>query len=65
MKTLGPEGLFLFSSLDTDHDFYLSPEEFRPIAEKLTGMSSFPRSSTSSSPLTLTLCLILYFAFVV
>ncbi|KAJ3613550.1 hypothetical protein NHX12_019797 [Muraenolepis orangiensis] len=40
MKTLGAEGLFLFSSLDTDHDFYLSPEEFRPIAEKLTGISS-------------------------
>ncbi|CAL8273166.1 unnamed protein product [Merluccius merluccius] len=40
IKTLGPEGLFLFSSLDTDHDFYLSPEEFRPIAEKLTGITS-------------------------
>ncbi|CAL8287200.1 unnamed protein product [Lota lota] len=40
MKTLGPEGLFLFTSLDTDHDSYLSPEEFRPIAEKLTGITS-------------------------
>lgn len=37
VKTLGAEGLFLFSSLDTDHDLYLSPEEFKPIAEKLTG----------------------------
>lgn len=35
---LGAEGHFLFSSLDTDHDLYLSPEEFKPIAEKLTGM---------------------------
>lgn len=39
LKTLGPEGLFLFSSLDVDHDFYLSPEEFKPIAEKLTGIA--------------------------
>ncbi|KAI4887177.1 hypothetical protein NFI96_021288, partial [Prochilodus magdalenae] len=38
LKTLGPEGLFLFSSLDVDHDLYLSPEEFKPIAEKLTGI---------------------------
>lgn len=38
-RVLGPEGLFLFSSLDTDQDFYLSPEEFRPVAEKLTGIS--------------------------
>ncbi|KAJ8398155.1 hypothetical protein AAFF_G00429990 [Aldrovandia affinis] len=38
-RTLGTEGLFLFSSLDTDHDLYLSPEEFKPIAEKLTGIS--------------------------
>ena len=37
VKTLGTEGLFLFSSLDTDHDLFLSPEEFKPIAEKLTG----------------------------
>lgn len=39
VKSLGPEGLFLFSSLDTDHDLYLSPEEFKPIAEKLTGIA--------------------------
>uniref|UniRef100_A0AAR2K5A9 EF-hand domain-containing protein n=1 Tax=Pygocentrus nattereri TaxID=42514 RepID=A0AAR2K5A9_PYGNA len=38
LKTLGPEGLFLFSSLDVDHDLYLSAEEFKPIAEKLTGI---------------------------
>lgn len=37
LKALGTEGLFLFSSLDTDRDMYISPEEFRPIAEKLTG----------------------------
>ncbi|TKC44135.1 hypothetical protein EI555_017387, partial [Monodon monoceros] len=37
LKALGTEGLFLFSSLDTDGDMYLSPEEFKPIAEKLTG----------------------------
>uniref|UniRef100_A0A8C6S9Z7 Selenoprotein N n=1 Tax=Neogobius melanostomus TaxID=47308 RepID=A0A8C6S9Z7_9GOBI len=37
VRILGTEGLFLFSSLDTDHDFYLSPEEFKPIVEKLTG----------------------------
>lgn len=40
VRTLGAEGLFLFSSLDTDHDFYLSPEEFKPIAEKLTGITN-------------------------
>jgi len=39
VRTLGAEGLFLFSSLDTDHDLFLSPEEFKPIAEKLTGTS--------------------------
>ncbi|KAJ0008985.1 hypothetical protein NQD34_016400 [Periophthalmus magnuspinnatus] len=39
VHVLGAEGLFLFSSLDTDHDFYLSPEEFRPIVEKLTGIT--------------------------
>lgn len=39
VQTLGAEGLFLFSSLDTNHDFYLSPEEFKPIAEKLTGIA--------------------------
>lgn len=37
LKALGTDGLFLFSSLDTDQDMYLSPEEFKPIAEKLTG----------------------------
>lgn len=37
LKSLGSEGLFLFSSLDTNNDLYLSPEEFKPIAEKLTG----------------------------
>ncbi|KAF0875579.1 SELN protein, partial [Crocuta crocuta] len=36
LKSLGTEGLFLFSSLDTDRDMYISPEEFKPIAEKLT-----------------------------
>lgn len=41
VRTLGAEGLFLFSSLDTDHDLYLSPEEFKPIAEKLTGTARF------------------------
>lgn len=41
LRTLGTEGLFLFSSLDTDHDLYLSPEEFKPIAEKLTGLADF------------------------
>ncbi|KAJ8780956.1 hypothetical protein J1605_000999 [Eschrichtius robustus] len=40
LKALGTEGLFLFSSLDTDGDTYLSPEEFKPIAEKLTGLAS-------------------------
>ncbi|KAF0044298.1 hypothetical protein F2P81_003456 [Scophthalmus maximus] len=39
VRTLGAEGLFLFASLDTDHDLYLSPEEFKPIAEKLTGIT--------------------------
>lgn len=39
VRTLGAEGLFLFTSLDTDHDLYLSPEEFKPIAEKLTGIA--------------------------
>ncbi|KAM7375954.1 hypothetical protein PAMP_005708 [Pampus punctatissimus] len=39
VRTLGAEGLFLFSSLDTNHDLYLSPEEFKPIAEKLTGIT--------------------------
>uniref|UniRef100_A0A8C2XLE6 Selenoprotein N n=1 Tax=Cyclopterus lumpus TaxID=8103 RepID=A0A8C2XLE6_CYCLU len=39
VRNLGAEGLFLFSSLDTDHDLYLSPEEFKPIVEKLTGIT--------------------------
>ncbi|OXB74228.1 UNVERIFIED_CONTAM: hypothetical protein H355_011680, partial [Colinus virginianus] len=39
LKSLGSEGLFLFSSLDTNNDLYLSPEEFKPIAEKLTGIT--------------------------
>uniref|UniRef100_A0A673CSI9 Selenoprotein N n=1 Tax=Sphaeramia orbicularis TaxID=375764 RepID=A0A673CSI9_9TELE len=39
VRTLGAEGLFLFSSLDTNHDLYLSPEEFKPIVEKLTGIT--------------------------
>lgn len=37
LQALGAEGLFLFSSLDADQDLHISPEEFRPIAEKLTG----------------------------
>ncbi|MED6266846.1 hypothetical protein CHARACLAT_006140 [Characodon lateralis] len=40
IRALGAEGLFLFSSLDADHDLYLSPEEFKPIAEKLTGITA-------------------------
>ncbi|KAK7797644.1 hypothetical protein U0070_010236 [Myodes glareolus] len=43
LKVLGTDGLFLFSSLDTDQDMYISPEEFKPIAEKLTG--SVPAAS--------------------
>lgn len=39
VRILGMEGLFLFSSLDSDRDSYLSPEEFKPIVEKLTGTS--------------------------
>lgn len=46
LKALGTEGLFLFSSLDTDHDMHISPEEFKPIAEKLTGT----RRSWGGSP---------------
>lgn len=42
LKALGADGLFFFSSLDTDHDLYLSPEEFKPIAEKLTGVAPPP-----------------------
>uniref|UniRef100_A0A6I8NC05 Selenoprotein N n=1 Tax=Ornithorhynchus anatinus TaxID=9258 RepID=A0A6I8NC05_ORNAN len=37
LRSLGPDGLFLFSSLDSDKDMTLSPEEFKPIAEKLIG----------------------------
>uniref|UniRef100_A0A8C0X8T6 EF-hand domain-containing protein n=1 Tax=Castor canadensis TaxID=51338 RepID=A0A8C0X8T6_CASCN len=40
LKALGTDGLFLFSSLDTDQDMYISPEEFKPIAEKLTGSTT-------------------------
>ncbi|MBN3301932.1 SELN protein, partial [Amia calva] len=36
LHSLGHEGFFLFSSLDTDRDLFLSPEEFKPIVEKLT-----------------------------
>lgn len=39
LRALGADGLFIFNSLDTDHDLYLSPEEFKPIAEKLTGIT--------------------------
>lgn len=39
VQILGAEGLFLFSSLDTDRDLFLSPEEFKPIVEKLTGIT--------------------------
>uniref|UniRef100_A0A8D0L3U2 Uncharacterized protein n=1 Tax=Sphenodon punctatus TaxID=8508 RepID=A0A8D0L3U2_SPHPU len=39
LKALGSEGLFLFSSLDTNNDLCISPEEFKPIAEKLTGVT--------------------------
>ncbi|XDV43205.1 hypothetical protein PO909_011723 [Leuciscus waleckii] len=42
LKALGADGLFFFSSLDTNHDLYLSPEEFKPIAEKLTGVEPPP-----------------------
>uniref|UniRef100_A0A8C6WF62 Selenoprotein N n=1 Tax=Neogobius melanostomus TaxID=47308 RepID=A0A8C6WF62_9GOBI len=52
VRILGTEGLFLFSSLDTDHDFYLSPEEFKPIVEKLTGTKRC-YLPTFSSPLQL------------
>ncbi|NWS50096.1 SELN protein, partial [Probosciger aterrimus] len=52
LKSLGSEGLFLFSSLDTNNDLYLSPEEFKPIAEKLTGVapiSEFEEEETSDT----------------
>uniref|UniRef100_A0A8C3W4F2 Selenoprotein N n=1 Tax=Catagonus wagneri TaxID=51154 RepID=A0A8C3W4F2_9CETA len=51
LKALGTEGLFLFSSLDTDQDMYISPEEFKPIAEKLTG--STPSASYEEEELPL------------
>uniref|UniRef100_A0A8C0NH94 Selenoprotein N n=1 Tax=Canis lupus familiaris TaxID=9615 RepID=A0A8C0NH94_CANLF len=51
LKALGTEGLFLFSSLDTDRDMYISPEEFKPIAEKLTG--STPAASYEEEELPL------------
>uniref|UniRef100_A0A7N4PSU7 Selenoprotein N n=2 Tax=Sarcophilus harrisii TaxID=9305 RepID=A0A7N4PSU7_SARHA len=38
LKSLGTEGLYLFSSLDLDKDLSISPEEFKPIAEKFTGL---------------------------
>ncbi|KFV75122.1 Selenoprotein N, partial [Dryobates pubescens] len=50
MKSLGSEGLFLFSSLDTNNDLYLSPEEFKPIAEKLTGVAPIPESEEEELP---------------
>ncbi|MEE6467442.1 hypothetical protein FKM82_007240 [Ascaphus truei] len=40
VRLLGTEGLYIFSSLDTDKDMYISPEEFKPIAEKLTVVST-------------------------
>lgn len=42
LKSLGNEGMFLFSSFDVNNDLYLSPEEFKPLAEKLTGISQAP-----------------------
>ncbi|KAG8143120.1 hypothetical protein E2320_000401 [Naja naja] len=50
LKSLGNEGLFLFSSLDTNNDLFISPEEFKPIAEKLTGM--VPVSGTEEEEVT-------------
>ena len=61
LKALGTEGLFLFSSLDTDGDMYLSPEEFKPIAEKLTGTGrgwGLGRREPGHRPLLLALCLL-------
>lgn len=61
LKTLGTEGLFLFSSLDTDRDMYISPEEFKPIAEKLTGTRRGwgpGRRDLGRRPLVLALCLL-------
>lgn len=50
LKALGTEGLFLFSSLDTDRDLYLSPEEFGPLAEKLTGTGAGGTGGGSQAP---------------
>ncbi|NWW70300.1 SELN protein, partial [Climacteris rufus] len=50
LKSLGNEGLFLFSSLDTNNDLYLSPEEFKPIAEKLTGIAPTSESEEEEAP---------------
>ena len=61
LKTLGTEGLFLFSSLDADRDMYISPEEFKPIAEKLTGTQRNwgpRRRDLGHHPLVLALCLL-------
>uniref|UniRef100_S4RML1 Selenoprotein N n=1 Tax=Petromyzon marinus TaxID=7757 RepID=S4RML1_PETMA len=35
LRTLGNDGLFLFTSLDTNMDMQISPEEFRPIVDKI------------------------------
>ncbi|KAJ7406670.1 Selenoprotein N [Willisornis vidua] len=50
LKSLGNEGLFLFSSLDTNNDLYLSPEEFKPIAEKLTGVAPISEFEEEEMP---------------
>ncbi|MGH0129529.1 UNVERIFIED_CONTAM: hypothetical protein FKN15_009284 [Acipenser sinensis] len=50
LHCLGNEGLFLFSSLDSDNDMFLSPEEFRTIAEKLTGISPPAQSEEEWGP---------------
>ncbi|GCB76359.1 hypothetical protein scyTo_0019876, partial [Scyliorhinus torazame] len=50
LKSLGSEGLFLFSSFDTNNDLCLSPEEFKPLAEKLTGIASVPDFESSEEP---------------
>lgn len=50
LHCLGNEGLFLFSSLDSDNDMFLSPEEFRTIAEKLTGISPPAESEEEWGP---------------
>ncbi|NWJ07937.1 SELN protein, partial [Crypturellus undulatus] len=50
LKSLGSEGLFLFSSLDTNNDLHLSPEEFKPIAEKLTGVAPIAEFEEEETP---------------